>query len=551
MKTRARYGIAALISICSSVGAAETALLRAKGIHVNGSFLTTAESRDSEKVRAVRYVLPEGEKYIEKEDTIWALPLDAAIWYQSLRWGDWDENPTWHAFYEAPFSTGHVADLQPGAKMSLPITARMSDGTYVLMTEANVVDFTDSAVEYAGEGRFVPAYYAEKGGAFKTTARTTPWRVLVKAADLNALGTTDVLRRLCPSPSAEVAARCRKFVRPGKCVWQWLPDGDPKYNEQKKWYDQTRALGFPYYLVDDGWKVWRDGDKDQWDCLKRWIDYGKSIGVESFIWVDSKEMLTAEARRGYLDKVVAVGAVGIKIDFIPDPSREIMAWYEDTLADTLDCGLMTDFHGCVKPSGREKTWPHEIAREAIRGHEWQITRFNRTLPPEHDCILPFHRLVQGHVDYTPVVFEKKEIGPYSWPRQLAQGIVFSAPFLCFGDYPQNYLNNPMVEIIRAMEPVYDETRYLPGSEIGVCVVVAKRKGDTWFLAIENGAKERTLKLSLSFLKAEMKMLAFHDDPHRNDAAVREERLVNPGDEIEVKMRPAGGFVAMFLRSTGK
>ncbi len=95
-----------------------------------------------------------------------------------------------------------------------------------------------------------------------------------------------------------------------------------------------------------------------------------------------------------------------------------MKWYEETLADTLEFSLMTDFHGCVKPSGRERTWPHEVAREAIRGHEWHITRYSRVLPPEHDCILPFNRLVQGHADYTPMVFEKKELQGYSWAREL-------------------------------------------------------------------------------------------------------------------------------------
>jgi hypothetical protein len=55
-------------------------------------------------------------------------------------------------------------------------------------------------------------------------------------------------------------------------------------------------------------------------------------------------MHTREARRAYLGKVRDCGAVGIKIDFVPAPSCSQMKWYEETLADTLEFSLMTDFH---------------------------------------------------------------------------------------------------------------------------------------------------------------------------------------------------------------
>lgn len=89
------------------------------------------------------------------------------------------------------------------------------------------------------------------------------------------------------------------------------------------------------------------------------------------------------------------------------------------------------------------------------------------LPFEHDTILPFCRLVQGHADYTPMVFEPKQLVRFTWARQLAQGVVFSAPFLCFGDFPKNYQENPAVDFIKSLPATYDEVRVLPGSEIGV------------------------------------------------------------------------------------
>ena len=523
---------------CAGLSAlAHGEMIHAAGVTVNGTVVSELERREFPDGCAVRYLLPTGVATVSCERTEWRLPVDAKIWYQP-------ECPE----YEHPFVATTVGKISIGTRINLPITAKLMNGEYRLLTEANVVDYTDSSVEYTGDGRFAIRYYADEKGFVRSGVPYTPWRVTLVAKDLQALATSDIIRRLCPEPSAEVAVASAKFVRPGRCVWQWLPDGSPKYGEQKEWYDRTKALGFEYYLIDDGWRDWRDGDMDQWACLKKWIDYGKSIGVETFMWVHSKEMLSAVTRRPYLEKVTAAGAVGIKIDFMPSASCEMMRWYEETLAETLEFGLMTDFHGAVKPSGREKTWPHEIAREAIRGHEWHITRYNRVLPPEHDCILPFNRLVQGHADYTPMVFEKKELQGYTWARELAQGIVFSAPFLCFGDYPQNYLGNPAAELIRALPAVYDETRILPGSEIGECVVVAKRKGKDWFVAVENGAVERRLVIKFDFLgSTNGDLVGFADASGRPDGYAIDRRAVKGSDTIELKVRSCGGYAA-WIRS---
>ncbi len=529
--------------VLSSPPEFQAAQLEAKGIVVNGETVSKTERRDFDDGWAVRYVLPNGERRIEREDTVWTFPPDAKVWYQEYGMD-----------YEKPYSASLVSETPSGTVMNFPVTAKLPDGTYRLITEANVVGYTDSAAKYLGNGRFAVCYPNEPEGFAQVAAKgaplpgTTPWRVMLVAKDLQTLATSDIVRRLCPEPSPEVAAMAAAFTRPGRAVWQWLPAGSPKYEEQKEWYDKTKALGFEYYLVDDGWRSWRDGDMDQWSCLKRWIDYGKSIGVETFIWVDSKEMPDAAKRRAYLEQVKKAGAVGIKIDFFPRPSCAQMARYEEILADTLELGLMTDYHGAVKPSGREKTWPHEVAREAIRGHEWHITRYDRFLPPEHDCILPFSRLVQGHADYTPVVLEKKELAGYTWARELAQGIVFSAPFLCFGDYPQNYLENPASELIKAMPALYDETRVLDGSEIGECVAIARRKGRDWFIAVENGAEARKLSVNLGFIaEGEYDMTAFADAVDRPDGYAVSRRVVRRDETLDIEINPKGGFVAWLRR----
>ena len=520
------------------------AVLNMGGVEVNGNWVTKTERREFADGYAERYVLPEGRRVIGGERTTWTLPEDATVWYQKMNDGS-------RGGYENPYETCMVGDVPEGALLALPITAKLKDGTYVLVTEADLFDYTDLAVKCRGKGVFAAEYHAETGPFEQTGRAFTPWRVTLVAKDLQSLATSDIVRRLCPEPPAERAARAATFAKPGRCSWQWLPSGDPVYDEQKDWYDRTKALGFEYYLIDDGWKNWRDGGKDQWAYLKAAIDYGLSVGVKTVMWVDSKEMTTPETRLAYLKRVKESGASGIKIDFIPKCDAKWCRWYEETLRDTYDLGLFVDFHGCVKPTGREKTWPHELAREAIRGHEWHVTRYNRVLPPEHDTILPFCRLVQGHADYTPMVFEPKELVHFTWARQLAQGIIFSAPFLCFGDFPKNYQENPAVEFIKSLPAVYDEVRVLPGSEIGACVAFAKRKGDVWYIAVENGGTSRRLSVDLSFLKGACRAETFADAPTRLDGYVKASYLVQPSDRLVIDLGIGGGYAARIVPYDGE
>ena len=122
--------------------------------------------------------------------------------------------------------------------------------------------------------------------------------------------------------------------------------------------------------------------------------------------------------------------------------------------------LMIDFHGAVKPTGRERTWPNELTRESIAGREQGKS------PAVHDLTLPFLRYVQGHADFTPTLFIPDRLSGSSFAHELAMAIVFTSPYLCLGDNPKNYLKCEATDVLKALPFVWDETRVLTGSEIG-------------------------------------------------------------------------------------
>jgi alpha-glucosidase len=218
-------------------------------------------------------------------------------------------------------------------------------------------------------------------------------------------------------------------------------------------------------------------------------------------------------------------------------------WYDESLRDAAARHLMLDFHGANKPIGREGTWPNEMSRESIRGHEYHILRYRRTLPPEHDCILPFTRYVVGPGDYTPTVFNPKELRGYTWSRELAQAIVFTSPYLCYADHPTNYLNNAALDVMKTIPSVWDETIVLPGSEIGKSVAFARRSGNNWFIGVMNGLDASSLDLPLGFLgRGKYSMTQLGDAADRDDAWQRDEKTVTRSDSVHLSLRRGGGCV---------
>ena len=131
----------------------------------------------------------------------------------------------------------------------------------------------------------------------------------------------------------------------------------------------------------------------------------------------------------------------------------------------------------------------------------------------------------------------------SWPHQIATAAIFASPLLVYGANPRSLLDNPAVDLIKALPATWDETIVLPGSAIGEVAAFARRKGDAWFIAVLNGPEARTLRVDLKFLApGNYSSLLVRDDPD-NAAAERIERpaLTRQGS-LTINLRPGGGFI---------
>lgn len=492
-----------------------------------------------------RYTLPEGSKHIDSEITSWNLPKNT----NKVAWSGFSQ-----CYEELSYATALEKIPQDKPVMG-PITFKVN-GHFLSISEADCETFSDMA--FVRNGNLLKATFPFAKGGWDIGQRAdnkasvlagayrgyqvSPWRTTIVTRNLTDLINSDLLMNLCPVPAK---GDDFSWVQPGRCLWQWWSVGSPKYDDQKNWYDAAAKLKWEYYLVDDGWRYWSKPDKDQWALLAEVISYGKSVGVKSIVWVDSKEMREADKRRTYLEKIKALGANGIKIDFIPDATSNIMQWYMGAMQDCAELKLLVNFHGSVKPTGLRRTYPNDITREAVRGNEYHMTRYHRVAPLEQDVCLPFTRLMSGAADITPVILDPKELvtTKFTWAHQFAQAIVYLSPITHFADQYKFYLESPMLDLFQKIPTIWDETKVLSCTEIGEVVAYARRKGDTWWIGIMNGATERVIKIPLDFLKKQTQATLIYDDKLMNTSIDRREQSLMPNDILTIKLVPRGGFVA--------
>lgn len=516
-------------------GVHATAVNRCRVVSVpvtSGSNAWTLEFRVFNDGAAYRYRVPgKGKRRINGEASAWKLPATSAVWFQ--------DNIN---CYEGLFTQKQADQLEVGHTVGLPVTVELpDDGGYALLTEANLIHYSELTAKVTPEHALEAFFHADAEGWETSGEILTPWRVTLVSKDLNGLVNSDIVHNLCPPPNQAMTEA--KWVQPGRVAWQWWSVGAPKFEEQKQWVDWTKQLGFEYYLVDEGWKKWKDGTKSQWECLKGVVDDARSKGVKVVLWVHSKEVFQPEERAAYFAEAKKAGVVGLKIDFMPPASAVWVDWYEAVLREAADLQFVIDFHGAVKPTGRDRTWPNEVSREAIRGHEWHILRYKRTLPPEHDTVLPFNRFVVGHGDYTPTVFNPAELRGYTWARELAQAIVFTSPFLCYADRPDFYLKNEAAGVLKSIPSVWDETVVLPGSKIGSVVGFARRSGKDWFIGVINASEPCNFPIALSFLgEGRFQIDQWGDSPERPDGWSHRQITGGRNDSIPLALGKGGGFV---------
>jgi alpha-glucosidase len=288
--------------------------------------------------------------------------------------------------------------------------------------------------------------------------------------------------------------------------------------------------------------------------LQELIRYGKEKNVGVILWLT---WLCVENNFDLFAKFEEWGVKGVKIDFMDRSDQWMVDYYERVAAEAAKHHLFVDFHGSFKPAGLEYKYPNVLSYEGVRGVEQ-----NGGCIPDNSVFYPFMRNAVGPMDYTPGViltyqpelylskhYNGGGIGTRAY--QMALFVLFETGLQMLCDNPTLYYREKDCTQFMAGVPIPTDETISLAAKVGEYAIVAKRKGDKWYIGgmTNNKEQQRVFNLALDFLPEGQtwKMISYEDGVNANKQAMhymKREKQVKKGDKIQVKMARNGGFAAV-------
>jgi len=312
-------------------------------------------------------------------------------------------------------------------------------------------------------------------------------------------------------------------------------------------------------LVDNWWDTKIGHDK-----VEELVAYGKEKNVGICLWYNSNgfwndapqgpknRMNTSVARKKEMAWMQRIGVKGIKVDFFGGDKQETMQLYEDILSDANDHGLVVIFHGCTLPRGWERMYPNFVGSEAVLASENLIfTQHANDTEAYNATLHPFIRNAVGSMDFGPVLLNKRHnrgnndgtIRKTSEIFQLATAVLFQTPVQNFGVTPNNLSEYPnfVIDFMKEVPTTWDETVFLDGYP-GKYVVLARRHGDTWYIAGINAETEaKNLSVSLPMLSEGQAVL--YSDDHQLNPKQNQVKVVKD-KQVKLTLQPNGAAIVV-------
>lgn len=369
----------------------------------------------------------------------------------------------------------------------------------------------------------------------------TPWRTL-QIGDLSTIFASTMQENLCkPTEMTDLS-----WIEPGVVSWDWGGnDGASykpltRYEADKKYIDMAASMGWKYVLIDGGWNE---------NDIQNTVNYAESKGIKVILWMTAKltesTQFSTENMEGTLRNWKQWGIVGVKIDFWEDDSRETMERMELLLKLTAKYQMNVNFHGCTRPSGLRRTYPHLLSYEGILGGENNFWEAEKYMIPSHNINSVLTRNVIGSADYTPVDFAMitgRLHQRYSFAHNLGLSVAIENGLLHVCESYKNLLPYGPSVILKRVPVAWDESRLLEG-KVSQYVTIARRKGSDWWL-VGLTVSPRTASIDLSTLLTSGKTYTayiYRDGDTRNKILV-EKQTVSSTSTLSIDERDGGGFL---------
>ena len=556
----------------------EQSRIKASHIHYQANeltcHLTNAEGRQmavtfrvSNNDVALRYSLPRqhgtGSVRVMSEATGFHFPEQTTTFLcpQSDAMIGWKRTkPSYEEEYkvDAPMSDRS----QYGHGYTFPCLFRVGDEGWVLVSETGVDSrYCASHLSDAENGLYRIAFPMPEENNGNGTVEpafalpgSTPWRTITVGESLKPIVETTV-----PWDVVEPRYTTKQDYRMGRSTWSWIlwQDDSSNFDDQVKYVDLAAALGYEYVLVDSWWD-----NNMGYQKMEKLVEYARSKGIGIFLWYSSSgywndieqspinKMDNAIIRKQEMSWMQKLGVKGIKVDFFGGDKQETMRLYEDILSDADDHGLMVIFHGCTLPRGWERMYPNYVGSEAVLASENLI--FNQHFCDNeafNACLHPFIRNTVGCMEFGGTFLNKRlnrgnDGGTTRRTTdvfQLATAVLFQNPIQNFALAPNNLTDAPQlcIDFMKQIPTTWDEVRFIDGYP-GKYVVLARRHGDTWYVAGINATQE-PLKLKVDLPMLSGKTVSCYKDDKKQQPMC-ESLKVKADKKVQLDILPQGGVV---------
>ena len=494
---------------------------------------------------------------------------------------------------ERDYLNKNISDIATGEFCSLPVMFDTKKAK-VLFTESSLLNYPGLFLAKGKENTFtttfpkyvlkaVPneAFNPDRNQIISEEAdfiakvdgkRSYPWRVFIISDDDRTFVESNLVTQLSPATKISDVS----WIKPGQVAWDWYNannvygvDFEAGVNDEtyKYFIDFASKNGIEYVILDEGWtksttEILEDNENID---VPELIKYAKSKNVEIILWILWKPLY--ENPEKILQLYSSWGAVGIKTDFMQRSDQYVVESYEKIAEIAAKYKLLVDYHGAFKPAGVERMWPNIINYEGVKGNE--NNKWSSAITPEHNVTLPFIRMAAGPLDFTPGAMINMNKVDYEtggpnyaafWTRpmsfgtrahQVAMYVVFEAPIQMLCESPTIYYKEQeTVDFITQIPTIWDETVVLEGA-VSDYIIVARRKGDNWYLGAMTDWTARDFELDFSFLgegEFEMKSLRDGINAHRNAQDYKiETNSVNQNAKISIHLSGGGGYSAIIVK----
>ena len=525
------------------------------------------------------------------------------------------EGERWCYSFESYYDEAPLSKMYKDSLAITPLAVCLPDGKKAVVMEADVENYpgmyllkgtsssstasgvssSDASTDYSIHAAFPPLPLKEEIGGYARlnlvpTERADyiaekvtklPWRIVLVTDEDKQLVGNDIAKVLGPA----CRVKDTSWIKPGKVAWDWWNNTNITGVDfragintatYKYFVDFARNNHLEYIIIDEGWSDPEDllifSDKMDMAGI---INYAKENGVGVILWSSWRNLV----QRGHakMETIMKhygdMGVKGFKVDFFDrDDQKAINSVYE-IAACAAKHQLLLDLHG-MRPFGVQFSYPNIVNIEGVKGLEnskWEPRTGDGPLhdQPRYDVTIPFLRALPGAFDYTPGAMvnavRSQFFGNNDHPmsqgtrvHQMAMYTIFDAPLQMLADSPTKYMQNQeCTDFISQIPTVYDQVVPLDG-KLGEYVVVAKRKGNKWYIAAMNNWQARDLTVDLSHLvtpndktrkleKLNGKANIFADGINADREATDYKhtyRQVTSDDKLQIHLAPGGGWTAI-------